>query len=125
MENNPEKKADILPEVQVEKVMDQWFSKEGILEKHVLTLKEQESRKRLEEDVLKWKQNIPNASDDQDGEEENLAETQLQEKVKKLLLVAQKRGLMKSIDLAKKSNDPYLIDLYHDILCKDDLYLKF
>lgn len=127
MEKNPENFIETSPAPQVEQVMDQWFSKEGILEKHELSLKEQENRKRLEEDVLKWHQTAQNATDDNTDYSfpQELAEVRLQEKIKKLLEVAQTQGLMKSIDLARKSNDPYLIDLYHDILCKDDLYLKF
>jgi hypothetical protein len=108
----------------VEKVMEQWFSPEGILEKHELTIHEQEARRKLEQDVLKYTQQTPS----QPQANDDLALLQKEEaagKIKKLLTVAASKDLYAAVELAKQTQDPYLIDLFHDILAKDQLYLKF
>lgn len=110
----------------VENAVEKWFSKEGTVEKHELNEREQESKKKLEQDLEQWRQQYnAQADDDADDEYDQEQEENTQAKIKKFLIIAETKGLMKSINIVKKTNDPYLIDLYHDILCKDDLYLKF
>ena len=48
-----------------------------------------------------------------------------QGKIKHLLELAQTQGLAYSVEVAKKMNDAYLLDLYHDELANNQLYKKF
>ena len=60
---------------------------------------------------------------------EELKKTKLidkdEEKIKSLLDIAQEKGLSFAISTAKKINDPYILDTFHDILIKDNIYKKF
>ncbi len=47
------------------------------------------------------------------------------EKLKKLLEIAKEKGVIFAIDIAKKMNDPFLLDALHDILAKEGYYQKF
>ncbi|MFA5166157.1 MAG: hypothetical protein WC449_02515 [Candidatus Paceibacterota bacterium] len=124
MPRNPEKSSVEKEAPIVEKTLEQWFSPEGILEKHELTLQEQEIRRKLEQDVLKYSQSTPQAPV-QPNDVKILKKEEAQGKIKKLLTVATTQNLYAAVELAKKTKDPYLIDLFHDILAKDQLYLKF
>lgn len=48
-----------------------------------------------------------------------------EEKVKKLVLVAQEKGVMYAVTMAKKMGDPYIMDMLHDSLAAQGLYKKF
>lgn len=124
MPRNPEQQKTENQAPPVERVIEQWFSPEGILEKHELTLREQEARRKLEQDVLKYSQPTQN----QGVQNDDVIALQKEEavgKIKKLLTVASTKDLYAAVELAKQTKDPYLIDLFHDILAKDQLYLKF
>ncbi len=45
--------------------------------------------------------------------------------VKQLLAIAEKKGLEESIKEARKKNNPFLLDVYHDVLAKDAAYKNF
>ena len=47
------------------------------------------------------------------------------EKLEHLLAIAEERGLVFAIDVAKNMNDPYVLDILHDILIREGLYKKF
>lgn len=49
------------------------------------------------------------------------AEKALQEKLQHLVDLAFEQGLLTAIDQARKENDPYLLDAFHDVLA-DKLY---
>ncbi|KKQ23043.1 MAG: hypothetical protein US35_C0009G0014 [Parcubacteria group bacterium GW2011_GWA2_37_10] len=42
-----------------------------------------------------------------------------------LLEIAQQRGLTFALAVAKKMNDPYILDTFHDLLAKEGYYKKF
>ena len=46
------------------------------------------------------------------------------EKLQHLLQIAREKGVVYAIQVAKKMNDPYLLDLLHDILAKEGFYQK-
>ena len=59
-------------------------------------------------------------------EKEALDSEQTQEgKIRRLLDLASEKGLFFAIDVAKKMNDHYTLDVLHDILIKEGLYKKF
>ena len=45
-------------------------------------------------------------------------------KLKELLDIGEEKGLSHAIEKAKQSNDPFLLDVFHDILAKDGSYKK-
>lgn len=48
-----------------------------------------------------------------------------EEKIKKLLLLAQEKGVIYAVNVAKKMDDAYILDMFHDALAKEGLYAKF
>ena len=48
-----------------------------------------------------------------------------EEKIRKLLLVAKEKGVVWAVNVAKKMDDPYMLDLLHDALAKEGFYKKF
>lgn len=44
------------------------------------------------------------------------------EKIKHLLQIAREKGVVFAIQVAKRTNDPYLLDILHDILAKEGFY---
>lgn len=47
------------------------------------------------------------------------------EKIKKLLLIAEEKGVIYAVNMAKKMDDPYILDLFHDALAEQGFYKKF
>ncbi|MGD0577201.1 MAG: hypothetical protein ABSA74_03950 [Candidatus Staskawiczbacteria bacterium] len=47
------------------------------------------------------------------------------DKLKELLKIAREKGVIFAIQVAKKMNEPYLLDVLHDILAKEGYYKNF
>ncbi len=47
------------------------------------------------------------------------------EKIEHLLEIAREKGVIFAIKVAKETNDPYLLDILHDILAKEGYYKSF
>lgn len=47
------------------------------------------------------------------------------EKLEHLMVITKEKGLAFAVDVAKKMNDPYILDIFHDILVKEGFYKKF
>ncbi len=54
--------------------------------------------------------------------EEELKRETIKVRVKELLDIGEKKGLIHAIEKAKRSDDPFLLDVFHDILAKDGNY---
>ncbi len=48
----------------------------------------------------------------------------IKDKIKELLDLGEKKGLNHAIEKARQSDDPFLLDIFHDILAKDENYKK-
>lgn len=46
------------------------------------------------------------------------------EKIKHLLQMAREKGVLFAIQVARKMNEPYLLDILHDTLAQEGFYLK-
>ena len=46
------------------------------------------------------------------------------EKIEHLLQIAREKGVVFAVQLAKKMNEPYLLDTFHDILAQEGFYQK-
>ena len=47
------------------------------------------------------------------------------EKIEHLLKMAREKGVIFAIQVARKMNEPYLLDILHDILAREGFYQKF
>lgn len=47
------------------------------------------------------------------------------EKIEHLLRIAREKGVVFAIQVAKRMNDPYLLDVFHDILAKEGFFKDF
>ena len=48
-----------------------------------------------------------------------------QKKIKYLLALAQKKGVVYAVNVAKNMDDPYLLDKFHDLLIEKGYYKEF
>jgi len=48
-----------------------------------------------------------------------------EKKIKKLLILAEVKGLDYAVQVARKTGDPYLLDKLHDLLAQEERYKKF
>jgi len=129
MANIPEKKQEIgkMAEQERERVIDDVYEKsletfkeqEPILEKERVTAEELEKvRQGLlvqvadEEEVKKEAKKI-DAIDDLGG------------RINKLVEVAKEQGIFFAVEVAKKSSDPYTLDVFHDLMAKDGFFQRF
>lgn len=48
-----------------------------------------------------------------------------EEKIKHLLALAKSQGVIFAINTAKQMNDPYILDIFHDILVREGYYKQF
>lgn len=80
----------------------------------------QEIRKRMEKTEID--DSLKTQAEEQAKTMRNLAE---EEKIKKLLDLTKLKGVIYSVNVAKKMDDPYVLDLLHDILAKEGYYKEF
>lgn len=103
-------------------ILTEWYQEKGIFLSDI------------EKEKLKSKEEIPEPefsvqisgkTDDELKKEEEEKKLTVKSKIKLLLAIGEKKGLECSIKEAKKANDPFLLDIYHDVLAKDGAYKKF
>ncbi len=103
-------------------ILNEWYQEKGVfltdLEKEKLKPKEETPAPEfIPKDSQKTKDDLK--------KEEDQKKLKVKNKIKLLLALGEKKGLQHSIKEAKKENDPFLLDLYHDVLAKDGAYKKF
>ncbi len=105
-------------------IIKEWYHEKGISPEE---FEKKEPKKREEEEPLSPPQFIPQSSPDPEELKRQEEEKKLlvKSKVKELLKLAEEKGLEKSIREAEKENNPFLLDIYHDVLAKDGAYKKF
>lgn len=95
-----------------------------MVEKEKIEEKEKEEMEKLKREIEREK--LPyEAKIEIEKEAEIIKRKTTQGKIKHLLDLAQARGLAYAVEVAKKMDDPYLLDIFHDILAKEGLYKKF
>ncbi len=100
------------------------WDKEKKIEKKELTEDEKiisEELKR-EIDLMQVDDNLKKEAEQKANKIQFLADD---DKLKKLLELAREKGVIFAIQVAKKMNDPFLLDTLHDILAKEGYYQKF
>ncbi len=89
------------------------LKKDKILEKLREDLDKLEFKDKSEEDIKKEKKQIITTS------------LEKREVFKKLIKIAKEKGVAHAVAIAKKMNDPFIIDVLHDILAQEGFYNKF
>ena len=95
-----------------------------ILEGKELGHEKKKLREELEKEIEKV-QLSPQARVQAQKEAEEIKKQTVQGKIRHLLDLAQAQGLAYAVEVARKMNDPYLLDLFHDTLAKEGLFKKF
>ena len=67
----------------------------------------------------------PSAQKEAEKKAEKISFLAEEEKVKHLLEIARKKGLVFAIQVARKTNEPYLLDILHDTLAQEGYYKDF
>ena len=108
----------------LEETMRKWFP-EGreAPEVHPLSREEISDRKKIEAELEKSQIS---------GEErrevledyKKIQEGSVKAKIERLLALAQEKGLPYAVNVAKEAKDPYLLDVFHDMLAKDKFFWK-
>ncbi len=106
-------------EINIEKLGEKTV-KEWLLEKEAT----QDEKKELASDSL-TKKEVQDTKTEGKDLEENEATKEVKKEIKTLLSLAEERGLSYAIDEVQKSDDPFLIDFFHDILAKNKRFEEF
>ena len=125
-EKEPEKIEEVVERKTPEKVVEELCleKRESIESGEILTEEERIIRKKLEQEVEKMKLS-PRLEQEAKVETRRIEELDEKGKLKKLLDVAEVKGLFFSISVARNMKDPYVLDVFHDVLIKSELYKKF
>ena len=67
----------------------------------------------------------PGTKKDAEIEREKIEYLGEKEKIEHLLQIAKEKGLVFAIQIARKMNEPYLLDVLHDTLAKEGFYKDF
>ncbi len=99
-------------------ILSEWYNEKGI------SLENLEKEKKEEVAPPEFTFSTTTQATDNLKEEEESKKLLVKRKIKYLLATAEKKGLEHSIKEARKENDPFLLDVYHDVLAKDGNYKK-
>lgn len=127
MENKSEKEArEVSPERTNQEIVENLYEeqREIVERKEALTEKERMMRKELEQEVDALKMD-PALEKEAEIRSEQIDVLDGKGKIKKLLDLAEEKGLFFSVKVAKDMKDPYILDVFHDLLAKEGLYKKF
>ncbi len=104
-------------------ILSEWYQEKGIF----LEEEEREKLKSKEEKSVPPPPSLQKSvkTDDEIKKEEEEKKLVVKNKVKYLLRLGEERGLQYSVREAEKENNPFLLDIYHDVLDKDGAYKKF
>jgi len=108
IENKPEFKVDDIPAPERKEILED---------------------EKIVSDELKREIELMSADENLKGEAEKKAKKISflgeKEKIEHLLKIAHEKGVVLAIQVAKRMNDPYLLDIFHDVLAKEGYYQKF
>lgn len=99
-------------------------TKEGLEKKELLIKKEKAIKEKLEEEITKMRLS-PQLANDAKKKAVQIKSLDKRGKLEHLLGIAEENGIAFAVTVAKKIQDPYILDAFHDILAKEGLYKKF
>jgi hypothetical protein len=124
MENISEKEPkEIKKEKLSEKVVEELYAekKEELKKRELLAEEEKIIREKLEKEVARMNLS-PKLQDDAKKRAQQIVNLDEKGKLKRLLDLAEEKGVAFAVDVAKKMDDAAILDYFHDILARDGLY---
>ena len=92
--------------------------------KERLSEEEQVVREQLEREIEKMKL-TPELQEEAIKQAQGVQALQAKAKLEKLLAIAEEKGISFAVKVVKSMNDPYMLDVFHDTLARDELHKKF
>ena len=111
------------PEKLAERVFEEIVEKKAE-EKEVLREEEKIIREKLEREIKLMKFS-PQLQDEATKKAQKIKFLNVQGKIKNLLVLAREQGVSFAVKVAEGLNDPYTLDVFHDILAREGLFKKF
>ncbi len=103
-------------------IISEWYKEKGVeTEKSEILVEKKEEKKEPSPPSF----SVPRKDKDNLKKEEEEKKLLIKGKIKELLALAETKGLERSIKEARKQNNPFLLDIYHDVLAKDAAYKRF
>jgi hypothetical protein len=93
-------------------------------EKEILKEEERMIREKLEREIKLMKFS-PQRQDEATKKAQKIKALNVQGKIKNLLVLAREEGVSFAVKVAEGLNDPYTLDIFHDILARESLFKKF
>lgn len=81
-----------------------------------------------EKDLRQKIENIhldPNLTQPAKAHADDISGLEEKEKLEKLMKLTKEKGVVYAINVAKRMNDPYILDTLHDVLAKEGYYKEF
>lgn len=100
-----------------EKVEEEKFS----IEKEKITKIIEE---KLGEELEKLKTD-PKLKEEVKKEVEQIRRVKKEGKIERLLVLAEEKGVAFAVEVARKAEDPFIVDAFHDLLVREGYYKKF
>ncbi|XOA42708.1 MAG: hypothetical protein ACKKMV_01030 [Candidatus Nealsonbacteria bacterium] len=127
MKINPKKERKELPPEKVRETPEKlYIERETKIEKEK-PLTEEETRRikeKYEEEFRKMKLS-PDMEEEAKEEAKQIKTLEKEGKINRLLNIAKEKGVYFAVKVAENMNDPYTLDILHDILAKDAFYKRF
>ena len=128
MEKIPEKREikEPVPEKIGERVVEELYveKKEELEKRELLSEREKIIREKLEREIATMELS-PEMTEEAKKKAKQIKALDVKGKLKQLLDLAEEKGVAFAIGVAKDMKDPYLLDIFHDILARNELYKKF
>ncbi len=96
----------------------------GEFEKIELTEDQRKEKIELKKEVEKTRL-APEMKVQAKKESEQIKKQSVQGKIQHLLDLTQSNGVVYAVEVARKMNNPYLLDLFHDALAREGFFKKF
>lgn len=121
-----EKKEDKIEPERKERLdfVEGWEKEVELSEKRALSEEEKGLREELEQEVMKVKLSTQ-AQVQAQVQAEEIKKQAVEGQIRHLLDLAQAQGLAFSVEVARRTNNHYLIDKFHDTLTQGGLFKKF
>ncbi len=121
-----------------EEIVNEWYGEQGLSPEGVVEKEAQaeERERQIEKEAQKAKDKEEQikkeielsslaAHTEEVKEQEAQKKLEVKGKIKELLDIAAEKGLEHAIKQAQQMNDPFLLDLFHDVLAKEAMYKNY
>lgn len=100
------------------------IEKEKTIEIKELSLEEKMAHEAIEQE-LKLMDHDDNLKKESENKAKQIQAMGDEDKIDNLLKIAKEKGVAYAVKVAKSMNDPYVLDIFHDVLVREGLWKKF